>query len=85
MESLLILMAIVSIPIYNYFRERRMFLLRLLGYFNTRDIRKSMASMKFLEESLTISDESERADKILNQMQQKKTHSMSMRNTDLER
>lgn len=80
-EFLLFLVAIVAIPIYNYFRERRMFLLRLLGYFNTRDIRKAMAAMKTLEECLMIPNENERADRILNQMQVKKNYSASLRNT----
>lgn len=72
-------MAIVSIPIYNYFRERRMFLLRLLGYFNARDIRKSMASMKFLQECMTTANEGDRPDRILSQLQAKKAHNTTIR------
>lgn len=47
-ETALLVLALAAIPIYNYFRERKMFLLRLLSYFNIKEIKKSLSTMKLL-------------------------------------
>lgn len=60
-----------------------MFLLRLLGYFNTKEIRKSIVLMKFLEDCLMITEEGDRTDKILNQLQTKKNYNGTLRNNDM--
>lgn len=54
-----------------------MFLLRLLGYFNIKDIKKSLAVMKLLHEYLQITDEQNKTNKIINQMQAKKGQAFS--------
>jgi hypothetical protein len=55
-EAALLVLVVVAIPIYNYFRERKLFLLRLLSYFNKRDIKKSLGMMKLLFDYMQIMD-----------------------------